>query len=252
MFTKYPPQGTWQYMSVATLNEHTKVVETSDELESFFHVVLYHAVRYLSSTCADAASFIDSFFDSYTFESGRYICGDKKAAVMLTGKLYADNRGKALLFKSPVDTFLRTLLKLFNAHYEEANLRADNAEEAAAPLPVIAPPQKRSTILKHFNARTRVVEPAAPPPNEPAPEEQRRALAMQLQHHDCFLTALEIAIEQGWPEGARVKGDNVSAKYTPPVPVGPPQGASNKKARNESSSPDPPPSTPAGHQSAPL
>ncbi|OSD07145.1 hypothetical protein PYCCODRAFT_1339264, partial [Trametes coccinea BRFM310] len=38
--------GTWQFMSAAVLDNHSKKLEVSDELESFFHVTLYYAVRY--------------------------------------------------------------------------------------------------------------------------------------------------------------------------------------------------------------
>ncbi|OSD07143.1 hypothetical protein PYCCODRAFT_1331388, partial [Trametes coccinea BRFM310] len=38
--------GTWQFMSAAVLDNHSKKLEISDELESFFHVTLYYAVRY--------------------------------------------------------------------------------------------------------------------------------------------------------------------------------------------------------------
>ena len=43
------PQGTWQFMSATLLNHHDKAAEICDDLEAFFHVILYHAVRYLKS-----------------------------------------------------------------------------------------------------------------------------------------------------------------------------------------------------------
>ncbi|KAI0777000.1 hypothetical protein BD413DRAFT_443796, partial [Trametes elegans] len=57
--------GTWQYMSVGVLNKRTKAIETSDELESFLHVLLCNADRYLHSNCADVGSYVEDFFDSY-------------------------------------------------------------------------------------------------------------------------------------------------------------------------------------------
>ncbi|KAI0631748.1 hypothetical protein C8Q77DRAFT_1272662, partial [Trametes polyzona] len=55
--------GTWQFMSVAVLCDMCKVVETSDELESFFYVLLYYSIRYLRSNCADVGAFIEHLFD---------------------------------------------------------------------------------------------------------------------------------------------------------------------------------------------
>ena len=52
-------------MSVAMLTENSKVVEIADELESFYHVILYNAVRYLASNCTNAGAFIEDFFDTY-------------------------------------------------------------------------------------------------------------------------------------------------------------------------------------------
>ncbi|EIW52954.1 uncharacterized protein TRAVEDRAFT_88303, partial [Trametes versicolor FP-101664 SS1] len=57
--------GTWQFMSAAALSDHSKIIGTPDELESFFYVLLYNSVRYLKSNCIDAGSFIEQFFDTY-------------------------------------------------------------------------------------------------------------------------------------------------------------------------------------------
>ncbi|KAL1942227.1 hypothetical protein VTO73DRAFT_6291 [Trametes versicolor] len=67
--------GTWQYMSVAALEDHAKVIETSDELESFFHVLLYNAVRHLKSNCPDVGVFIEDFFDTHRLLLTRLLRG---------------------------------------------------------------------------------------------------------------------------------------------------------------------------------
>ena len=58
-------QGTWQYMSVALLNNPSKVVEIADDLEAHFYVLLYHAVRYLRSNCTNVPNWIEDFFDVF-------------------------------------------------------------------------------------------------------------------------------------------------------------------------------------------
>ncbi|KAK0192848.1 hypothetical protein F5146DRAFT_979414 [Armillaria mellea] len=40
--------GTWQFMSIALLDERTKKHEPQDDFESFIYVMLYHGLRYLS------------------------------------------------------------------------------------------------------------------------------------------------------------------------------------------------------------
>ncbi|TBU26657.1 hypothetical protein BD311DRAFT_601956, partial [Dichomitus squalens] len=56
--------GTWQFLSVAMLSR-SKEVEICDELESFFYVILYYAVRYLRSNIDDGiiGEWIYTFFD---------------------------------------------------------------------------------------------------------------------------------------------------------------------------------------------
>ncbi|EIW53024.1 uncharacterized protein TRAVEDRAFT_75206 [Trametes versicolor FP-101664 SS1] len=127
--------GTWQYMSVATLNEHAKVVETSDELESFFHVILYYAVRYLVSNCSDAGNFIENFFESYSLVNKKYLCGKTKRSAMYSGKLVLDDTDSSLKFSSPLDWFLLRLLALFKAHYAVVQHKKKQAEKANAVEP---------------------------------------------------------------------------------------------------------------------
>ncbi|CDO69600.1 hypothetical protein BN946_scf184875.g3 [Trametes cinnabarina] len=55
--------GTWQFMSVGTLLDPKAHVQVSDELESFLHVIIYCAIRYLPNTCDDVGEFMYKFFD---------------------------------------------------------------------------------------------------------------------------------------------------------------------------------------------
>ncbi|TBU38878.1 hypothetical protein BD309DRAFT_1022539 [Dichomitus squalens] len=56
------PFGTYQFMSVNVLQRPAHPVTITDELESFFHVLLYLCVRFLRSTCEDPPSWIDTYF----------------------------------------------------------------------------------------------------------------------------------------------------------------------------------------------
>ncbi|KAH9925620.1 uncharacterized protein BXZ73DRAFT_49814, partial [Epithele typhae] len=73
--------GTMQFMSIAMLEESGKVAELSDDLESFFYVILYYLVRFVKSalgTPEDIFHWLEEFFDSYVVEGGMYTCGAAK------------------------------------------------------------------------------------------------------------------------------------------------------------------------------
>lgn len=210
-------------MSVATLNEHTKVVETSDELESFFHVVLYYGVRYLVSNCADVGSFIKRFFDSYIVEDNEYLCGKTKRTSMFLGELKLDNpTTKGLVFSSPMDMFFSHLLQLFKAHYTVANYDKAQLEPEQAPptlRPVVPLPQIRSSIFKWVEDQASPVVLRMSDSSESPPDLAQRALASLVQDHQCMLQALSAAMKLQWPPGDRVMGDNVELQKLKPPPA---------------------------------
>ncbi|EPQ50704.1 hypothetical protein GLOTRDRAFT_66831, partial [Gloeophyllum trabeum ATCC 11539] len=55
--------GTWQFMSGYLLQTPWKSHDLQDDLESFMHVLIYEAVRYLSHNCTDVGGFVWHFFD---------------------------------------------------------------------------------------------------------------------------------------------------------------------------------------------
>ncbi|KAL1942167.1 hypothetical protein VTO73DRAFT_6231 [Trametes versicolor] len=224
--------GTWQYMSVATLNEHAKVVETSDELESFFHVILYYAVRYLVSNCSDAGNFIESFFESYSIVNKKYLCGTTKRIAMSLGQLVLDDTDTSLKFTSPLDWFLSHLLSLFKAHYAVVQHKKKQAEKANAAEPALLAADEPFDMPVIIDEDAKPLYPLAESPSQEhkgsptddnkEPDAAQVALSRQVQSHDCLVDALMHALELGgWNRGDRVKGDNVSPFYTPQYAVGP-------------------------------
>lgn len=225
-------------MSVATLNEHAKVVDTSDELESFFHVILYYAVRYLVSNCSDAGSFIEDFFESYSLVNKKYFCGQTKRIAMYHGKLVLDDTYASLKFSSPLDWFLLRLLALFKAHYAVVQLQKKQAEKAnavePAPLATDEPldmpvifeeeleplhPLEESSAQEHEDSLADDVEPLADDEepladdnelladDDEPPDAAQVALSLQVQSHDCLVEALTHALVlPGWNRGDRVRG----------------------------------------------
>ncbi|KAI1785220.1 hypothetical protein LXA43DRAFT_150866 [Ganoderma leucocontextum] len=72
--------GTWQFMSVHVLLKTTKLIEIPDDLESFFHVLIYYAVRFLPHNLADdlVGRFLYNYFDDYTDGAPGFTCGPAK------------------------------------------------------------------------------------------------------------------------------------------------------------------------------
>ncbi|KAJ8468888.1 hypothetical protein ONZ51_g9357 [Trametes cubensis] len=111
--------GTWQYMSIALINEPTKAVEISDELEAFFHVLLYYAVRYLKSNCADVSAYMELYFEAYWTYGGRYRCGSLKTSTITNGELRTSEATSGVIrFNTPIDHILRTILGWLKAYYD--------------------------------------------------------------------------------------------------------------------------------------
>lgn len=76
------PQGTWQFMSAALLQNPTKPHEVQDDMESFIHVVTYHGLRYMDHNQPDeVGQMMEALFDEYHIGSkGRYVGGSNKIA----------------------------------------------------------------------------------------------------------------------------------------------------------------------------
>ncbi|KAJ3512352.1 hypothetical protein NLJ89_g3568 [Agrocybe chaxingu] len=80
--------GTWYFMSALLLRLPRKLHTVQDDLESFFYVILYHALQYLhhNKTEEDVERIILRIFDQCTYEPypGQYIGGDGKQSMILT------------------------------------------------------------------------------------------------------------------------------------------------------------------------
>lgn len=100
-------------MSAQALNDHTKTIVIQDELESFFHVLLYIALRLLPHNClnTEVPRLLYDYFDDYSPLQEEYRCGQLKLTTMTTGFLnvaaYVKNEKDpivplTLLFDKPV------------------------------------------------------------------------------------------------------------------------------------------------------
>ena len=105
-------------MSAHVLLAKTKLVEIPDELESFFHVLVYLAVRFLPHNLADdlVGNFLHDYFDDYTDGDDGSLCGPVKYNAIkrgvidlttITGTVAVTNngqKGNPLIFFMPQST----------------------------------------------------------------------------------------------------------------------------------------------------
>ncbi|TFK81232.1 hypothetical protein K466DRAFT_604669, partial [Polyporus arcularius HHB13444] len=219
--------GTWRYMSVALLSHLKANVEVCDEVESFFYIVLYHAVRYLESNLNDntVANYIDGFFDQYGFDNDQYTCGDKKLSTIMTGKL-ANASTKLVFAATGMNKILENLLSWFHANHivteYDRTLRECQSGSAATHSPL--PPS--SGCPRHSTPPPRPPTPPSPSPSSSvsfargefafeadikarkapsarirqtkhdwAPSAEQRELARLVVTHDAMLDYLDDALE---------------------------------------------------------
>ena len=237
-------------MSVALLAQNDKVVELSDDLESFFHVILYYGVRYLQSNVSDVPDFIESFFDAYSFKDGKYGVGRTKSTAMKTSEgltISPDPASAQVHFASPLDGLLFTLRGIFHSHY-----KIQHYEARKALLPIIPPSPDtdedapstptRSSGVRFVEDFFYVVQQKLEEHEEndlrqqtaddevPTAEDRKRA--PYVAKHEYILLLLRKHIQRPWP---RIKnnGDLIPANWESTRAFGPTaspgNGKSNKK-----------------------
>ncbi|KAL6301553.1 hypothetical protein BKA93DRAFT_881244 [Sparassis latifolia] len=136
--------GTRQFMSVNALNDPWRTIVIQDELESFFHVLLYYGARYLAHNFLDVTGFLHWFFDANFWDvaNAGFVCGLFKDRAMHTGVIRHEQ--KILKFDDgtghshPLNSIMTRLLGWFKAHYTistpgESSPQSDSNREAAGP-----------------------------------------------------------------------------------------------------------------------
>ncbi|KAH9922033.1 hypothetical protein B0H21DRAFT_177150 [Amylocystis lapponica] len=133
------------------LNDKYKPVTLQDDLESFFHVLLYYSIRFFASNCRNVAGFVEQFFDQVDSQNGVAVCGRTKTLAMVNGRVVVPTRLGYLhnlrlyyeesLQNHPLNTVVCELLAWFGAYYELDSLEKEEGRgpqdqriEAAAQL----------------------------------------------------------------------------------------------------------------------
>ncbi|PIL32475.1 hypothetical protein GSI_05178 [Ganoderma sinense ZZ0214-1] len=214
--------GTHQFMSVNLLSDPFRPVTVPDELESFFHALVYFSVRYLRSNCPSPTSWINSYF----LASGMpdmYLGGMKTAMIQDEGRLTMLLPPGPLLFNSPMDKLLSGLIKGFTAHYkvmahelEQSRSPSWSSSSAASspdaaktgPQAAAAARPKTLVVLPSFSDDPELVAALAarkaykPPDTTPTAED--RELAHRVEDHDFALDFIATLLRhKGWPDDDR-------------------------------------------------
>ncbi|OJT01967.1 hypothetical protein TRAPUB_7611, partial [Trametes pubescens] len=95
--------GTWQFMSVNALNNPHKPISIPDELESFFHSMLWFAIRWLPHNSDNVGKFMFQYFDAGCTENGKvYYCGTNKQATLDSATLRTNANIPLRFFNRPL------------------------------------------------------------------------------------------------------------------------------------------------------
>ncbi|TBU58917.1 hypothetical protein BD310DRAFT_1012262 [Dichomitus squalens] len=208
--------GTSQFLSIALLSR-PKVVEICDELESFFYVIIYYAVRYLRSNLDGFAlrHWINAFFNSVTNDTASI--RRKVVAVQLSA--FWISYDERLQFNSPMD-------------------ETSESSPAQRPLPLAAvvprrrfqkDPRRRYDDLKLSKIKYDSEDAKIVDPLEPTKKDYEYSKYVHKHKHMIHLLD-DIAYEREWLSGDRTP-DRLLEDCSPPArsegPTVPASSASN-------------------------
>ena len=236
-------------MSVNLLSHPSKPVKISDELESFFHVLVYYSVRHLRSNCAHPASYIENYFNNYAGPGRLHTCGWKSLAIEVDEWLSTRFPHRPLLFQSPMDDILGSLLACFQAHYK---VMKDELAKTGPPVPELehpppdpsgkglAPVAVRDIVFFDDDAEDEgygnVSDDSSDDEDDDTPTPDERDRAAQIVDHTFVLSHVAKVVRHSeWPEDDRIPSSSPRTS-TPPtpargteMPIPPP--SSNKRRR---------------------
>ena len=215
-------------MSVALLSR-LKQVEICDELESFFYVILYYAVRYLHSNIkGDVGNWIHDFFDTYGVNDDTYVCGQVKLNAIENGKLLV-SAGKTLKFNSPMDGVIADLLARFKAHHAVTMYALNKDKQQASPEvgPEMRPRSLLGALLLPSDFRGPgfdesdfdEADEGVVDEETQEPSEKEKELSESVCTHKAMLNRLHRAIQPDQPWMSDKAGDRVPKDFRPPEQV---------------------------------
>ncbi|KAJ2987267.1 hypothetical protein NUW54_g9474 [Trametes sanguinea] len=221
--------GTWQFMSVHIQDHPEAQVQIADELESFLHVMIYCAIRYLPHTCVDVGRFMYTYFDDgeRRQQESEYTCGLLKGVIMEKGALITPDRVPITFFRSAPVTD------------SKKSSTASKKRPSAPPPPPPPPPPPHpinhviSKLLPMFSARYRIAPDRSADPLDafatgrfsssfqPPLQQQQGEPIESAETHSAMLDLLNMASEEAaplWPGREDRVADQLKPNYNPNKP----------------------------------
>ncbi|KAI0738025.1 hypothetical protein C8Q80DRAFT_1276043 [Daedaleopsis nitida] len=190
--------GTWQFAAVRLLDKPSAPVTTADELESFFHIVLYNALRYLRSNCSSVSCAMYELFENYDSNGVGYRCSLGRRITIQHGKLvevcgssyhFLDDDG---LGRHPINCFIHIMLAWFRARYAKLNA----LDPAMSPTLI----EQWTGNIKDNLALLRSVKAGGAKAWQP-PSQAEHPDATKLDTHDMILQLLDTLLDRAeWPK----------------------------------------------------
>ncbi|KAI0759994.1 hypothetical protein BD413DRAFT_495987 [Trametes elegans] len=222
----------------------SKKIILQDDLESFFHVLLYTAVRFLPHNCPDkrVGALLYRYFDDYAeVARGQMKCGPLKRTSVKDGKISLEtiipenvdlvfrisHSSPSLHPKHPINKLIDTVLSWLRAYNRVSTASPLDGEELARS----GPAGLMSTVLEELQAMDPQFSPSAPEseptstvtathPSAIPGEEQETVLAAKLDDHeamlhlflDAHLRSVQISSDKG-PDKKPLKGYDPEREY---------------------------------------
>ena len=213
-------------MSANLLSEESETVGITDELESFFYVILYYSARYLQSNITDVRTFIEAVFDDFRFSCGEYRIGPRKSSTITNygsigiPPLFYLSR---LHFSTPLDEFFHELRHRFVSLYKVRDYESQkplspnspsstNLSDPLRTLPKRPPRLIHNPLPPEVMERVRKQREAISERREDprTPTQDDRTRAAEAADYDYMLWLLQSHIQVNWPR-ADNQGDLIAA-----------------------------------------
>lgn len=191
-------------MSAALLGDPTRESTLQDDLESFLHVLIYAALRYLRHNFTPHAllGFMGQFFDSKNYHQNGWSGGDYKKFMLRAGEISYNLTPLSIYNEDshPLNAFLSTIISWFGAYYRGL---------MSAPAPKKQPQgwQRANPRIRKAHLVSKYANGQRPVPRQSKTVDQTQKdkdakLAAQLNTHAAFWEALETlaySTDLDWP-----------------------------------------------------
>ncbi|KAI0648685.1 hypothetical protein C8Q79DRAFT_924162 [Trametes meyenii] len=164
--------GTWQFLSAHALADLSKKIVVEDEMESFFHLLLYLSIRYLLHNCTNVGDFADKYFDGFTQngEEQEYYVGDVKYSAMSHGEIKISRSGHLEFWcrqlgpsasssepfelpgPHPINVIFATMLSWLRAHYLLSEEKQTKNVETTPARPALAADPLLTAVIEESHA----------------------------------------------------------------------------------------------------